>query len=152
MGQPASRYGGWMSIYRISSREQLTRGVPQLRGQVVGLQLSTVKKTHNEMSHSASDALFRITYDLLKFSDAVSSSFTINLINPNDRMNKELERIGGRGLIQGRLLYQHLAKEPEENYKIYQSGQPASRDLNQGPAEYEAGVLSTRSRSSVLSR
>jgi hypothetical protein len=55
-----------------------------------------------------------------------------------------------RSLTNFKVLYHYLPVGTEENDEnLSQDSQSPGRDLNPGPPEYEAEVLTTRSRSSV---
>jgi hypothetical protein len=85
------------------------------------------------------------------FNDAFSSS---DYIVSSDRMINEYwvghaMEWSDRGLIKE--LSRHLPGRTEENHEqLSQDSRSPSQDLNAGPQEYEAGVVSTRPRRSVI--
>jgi hypothetical protein len=66
-------------------------------------------------------------------------------------MNTELERIGKRVLANFKvgLPSGNLTGRTEENHESSQHNLCPGQELNQGPLEYEAGMLITRPRGSV---
>jgi hypothetical protein len=67
-------------------------------------------------------------------------------------VNDELERTWNEVTWPNfKVLSRHLPGETEENHNLSQGSRSPGRDLNQGPLQYEAGVLNTRPRRSVCS-
>jgi hypothetical protein len=65
-------------------------------------------------------------------------------------VNKELERKWKEAVVaQLTVLSRHLSGGTEENHEKPHNSRSPGRDSNPGPPEYEAGVLTTRSRLSV---
>jgi hypothetical protein len=66
-------------------------------------------------------------------------------------MNDELERMWKEAVVAKFkvLLFRHFPGGTEKNQNVSQHSLSPGRNLNPGPPEYEAGVLTTRPRRSV---
>jgi hypothetical protein len=58
-------------------------------------------------------------------------------------VNDELEKMWKEAVVAFKLLSRHLSEGTDEYHETPQDSRPPGRDLNPGPPEYEAGVLTT---------